>query len=319
MRSVFIIVIVAFCAVIAGSALIPAHGQVQPVQQVQQSDETLSVDVDLVNVVFTVLDRRGRFITDLRQEQFTVSEDNKPQVISNFSRETGLPLTVALLVDTSGSIRDKLRFEQEAAIEFFHSTLRRGTDKALVITFDSGVDLLQDYTDDSEVLATAVKKMRAGGGTALYDAMFLAATQKLAGQNGRRVLILISDGDDNSSRVSLTETLEAAQRNDVSIYTISTNGTTGSRSREQDRGDKVLKRFSDETGGRMFTPFKLQELTEDFLNIGDELRAQYTLAYRPSNARRDGTFRRIRIQASDKRYDVRARQGYYAPRPSRGK
>jgi VWFA-related protein len=217
-------------------------------------------------------------------------------------------------VDTSGSIRDKLRFEQEAAIEFFYTTLRRGKDRGLVITFDSGVDLLQDYTDDPEVLANAVRRMRAGGGTALYDALYLAATEKLAGQSGRRVIILISDGDDNSSRISMTETLETAQRNDVAIYTISTNGTTGSRSREQERGDRVLKRFSDETGGRMFSPFKLQELTEDFLNIGEELRAQYTLAYRPTNAERDGTFRRIRINVADRRYQVRARQGYYAPR-----
>jgi VWFA-related protein len=282
--------------------------------QTQRVNQTLSVDVDLVNVVFSVFDRKGKFVTDLRQEQFTVFEDNKLQTITNFSRETDLPLTVALLVDTSGSIRDKLRFEQEAAIEFFYSTLRRGTDKGLIITFDSGPDLLQDYTDDPEVLAKAVRSMRAGGGTALYDALYVAAAQKLAGQNGRRVIILISDGDDNSSRISMTETLEAAQRNDVAMYTISTNGTAGSRSREQERGDRTLKRFSDETGGRMFTPFKLQELTEDFLNIGDELRAQYTLAYRPTNAQRDGSFRRIRIEVSDKRYQVRARQGYYSPR-----
>jgi Ca-activated chloride channel family protein len=127
-------------------------------------------------------------------------------------------------------------------------------------------------------------------------------------------MIVISDGDDNSSRVSMTETLELAQRNDVAIYTISTNGTTGSRSREQQQGDRVLKKFADENGGRMFSPFRLEELTQDFLNIGDELRAQYTLAYRPTNVQRDGTFRRIRIKVSDKRYQVRARQGYYAPR-----
>jgi Ca-activated chloride channel family protein len=303
-------VVIAFCMI----AVAFAQDAVKPPSDTQKADSTISVDVDLVNVVFTVFDRRGRLITDLKREQFTVVEDNRQQEITNFSRETDLPLTVALLVDTSGSIRDKLRFEQEAAIEFFYTTLRRGKDRGLVITFDSGVDLLQDYTDDPEVLANAVRRMRAGGGTALYDALYLAATEKLAGQSGRRVIILISDGDDNSSRISMTETLEAAQRNDVAIYTISTNGTTGSRSREQERGDRVLKRFSDETGGRMFSPFKLQELTQDFLNIGEELRAQYTLAYRPTNAERDGTFRRIRIDVADKRYRVGARQGYYAPR-----
>jgi VWFA-related protein len=303
--------VIALCVVSAGA---PLQDVGKSGTHAQQAEQTISVDVDLVNVVFTVFDRRGKLITDLKQEQFRVFEDNKPQTITNFSRETGLPLTVALLVDTSGSIRDKLRFEQEAAIEFFYSSLRRGTDRGLVVTFDSGVDLLQDYTDDPEILANAVRRMRAGGGTALYDAMYLAATQKLARQNGRRVMILISDGDDNSSRVSLTETLEASQRNDVVLYTVSTNGTTGSRSREQERGDKTLKRFADETGGRMFSPFKLQELAADFQNIGDELRAQYTLAYRPSNGIKDGTFRRIRIDVTDKRYQVRARQGYYAPR-----
>jgi VWFA-related protein len=284
----------------------------------QQANPTISVDVDLVNVVFTAADRRGKFITDLRQNQFTVFEDNKQQTITNFSQETGLPLTVALLVDTSGSVRDKLRFEQEAATEFFYTTLRRGTDRGLVISFDSGVELLQDYSDDPEVLAKAVRSIRAGGGTSLYDALFWAVTQKLAGQSGRRVIILIGDGDDNSSRVSMTETLEVAQRNDVSIYSISTNSTQGSRSREQERGDRVLRRFAEETGGRLFTPFRLQELTGDFLNIGEELRSQYTLAYRPTNFQRDGSFRRIRVEVSDRRYQVRARQGYYAPRREGG-
>jgi Ca-activated chloride channel homolog len=303
-------IVTAFCMIVTAFA----QTAVGPAQGTQQPDQTLSVDVDLVNVVFTVFDRRGRLITNLERRQLTVLEDNRRQEITNFSRETDLPLTVALLVDTSGSIRDKLRFEQEAAIEFFYTTLRRGKDRGVVITFDSGVDLLQDYTDDPEVLANAVRRMRAGGGTALYDALYLAATQKLAGQAGRRVIILISDGDDNSSRTSMTETLEAAQRNDVAIYSISTNRTTGFRASEQERGDRVLKRFSDETGGRMFSPARIQELTQDFLNIGDELRAQYALAYRPTNSQRDGTFRRVRIDVSDRRYQVRARQGYYAPR-----
>lgn len=303
----FISLIAAFCIVL------PAPAQ-NIVDSAKGGQQTLSVDVDIVNVVFTVLDRKGRFITGLKQDEFRVFEDNGPQTISNFSRETGLPLTVALLIDTSGSIRDRLRFEQKAAIEFFYSSLRPGSDKGLIITFDSAVDLIQDYTDNPEVLAKAVKQMRAGGGTALYDAMYLAATHKTAGQAGRRVMIVITDGDDNSSRVSMTETLEMAQRNDMAIYTISTNGTAGSRSREQEQGDRVLKKFAEETGGRMFSPFRLEELTQDFLSIGEELRAQYTLAYRPTSLQRDGTFRRIRIEISEKGYQVRARQGYYAPR-----
>src|SRR6266704_5578222 len=198
---------------LAGSATAqrPQQQQTQPGQPSPPGDQTISVNVDLVNILYTVADKRGKFVTNLKKEDFRVFEDEKPKAVTNFRSETDLPLTIALLVDTSGSIRDKLRFEQEAAIEFFYSTLRRGKDKALVISFDSGVDLLQDYTDDPEMLSDAVRKIRAGGGTSLYDAVYLAVTEKLAGQTGsRRVLILISDGDDNSSRLSLTETLEAA-------------------------------------------------------------------------------------------------------------
>src|SRR5881296_2654879 len=223
-------------------------------------DQTISVNVDLVNILFTVADRKGKFVTNLRKDDFRVFEDEKQQAVTNFSSETDLPLTIALLVDTSGSIRDKLRFEQEAAIEFFYSTLRRGKDKALVISFDSGVDLLQDYTDDPEVLSDAVRKIRAGGGTSLYDAIYLGVNEKLTNQPGRRVLILISDGDDNSSRTSLTETLEVAQKNFVTIYGISTNSAAYFGSKEQDRGDKTLKKFSEETGGKPFFPFKVQDL-----------------------------------------------------------
>src|SRR2546426_8691200 len=139
-------------------------------------DQTISVNVDLVNILFTVADKKGKFVTNLRKDDFRVFEDEKAQSITNFSSETDLPLTIALLVDTSGSIRDKLKFEQEAAIEFFYSTLQRGKDKAVVVSFDSAVELNQDYTDDPEKLADAVRKIRAGGGTSLYDAIYLAVT-----------------------------------------------------------------------------------------------------------------------------------------------
>jgi len=301
---------------LAGSATAqrPQQQQTQPGQPSPPGDQTISVNVDLVNILYTVADKRGKFVTNLKKEDFRVFEDEKPQAVTNFSSETDLPLTIALLVDTSGSIRDKLRFEQEAAIEFFYSTLRRGKDKALVISFDSGVDLLQDYTDDPEMLSDAVRKIRAGGGTSLYDAVYLAASEKLAGQKGRKVLILISDGDDNSSRLSLTETLEASQKNEVTIYGISTNSAAYFGSKEQDRGDKTLKRFSEETGGKPFFPFKVQDLAVSFQDIGEELRSQYTIAYRPSNNKADGTFRKIRIDVADKRYKARSRNGYYAPR-----
>jgi len=291
----------------------PAPSQTtRPVANPQQ--DTLSVNVNLVDLLYTVADKKGKFITNLEKKDFKVYEDDKTQVITNFTAETDLPLTIALLVDTSGSIRDKLRFEQEAAIEFFYSTLHRGKDKGMVISFDSGVDLLQDFTDNPETLADAVRKIRAGGGTSLYDAIYLAVNEKLANQPGRLVIILISDGDDNSSRISLTETLELAQRRNVAIYSISTNSAAYFGSKDQDRGDKTLKRFSEETGGRPFFPEKIQDLAISFQEIGEELRSQYRLAYIPSNNRADGTFRKIRIDVANKNYKVKARTGYYAPR-----
>jgi VWFA-related protein len=277
-------------------------------------DRSITVNVDLVDLLVSVADRKGKFITSLKKDDFKIFEDEKIQSITNFSSETDLPLTIALLVDTSGSIRDKLRFEQEAAIEFFYSTLRRGKDKALVISFDSGVDLLQDFTDDPEKLSDAVRKIRAGGGTSLYDAIYLAVNEKLANQSGRRVLILISDGDDNSSRTSMTETLEVAQKNFVTVFGISTNSAAYFGSKEQDRGDKTLKRFSEETGGKPFFPFKVQDLAISFQDISEELRSQYRIAYRSSNARADGTFRKIRVDIADKRFKAKTRNGYYAPR-----
>ena len=283
-------------------------------QSPEQRDQTITIDVDLVDVHFTVSDKRGKLFTGLKTEDFRVYEDGRPQPITNFSAETDLPLTIGLLVDTSGSIRDKLRFEQEAAIEFFYSTIRRRKDQGMLIAFDSGVDLLQDFTDNPETLAEAVRKIRAGGGTSLYDAISLAVTEKVAGQPGRKVLIVISDGDDNASRVSLTETMEVAQKNNVSIYAISTNATANFGTREQQRGDKTLKTFADETGGRAFFPFKLEDLAVSFADISEELRSQYTLAYNPTNTARDGTYREIRVEALNRDFKVQARKGYYSPR-----
>ena len=283
-------------------------------QPADVQDPTIVVDVDLVNVFFTVTDRRGRLLTGLTRDEFRVYEDNEIQTISSFDSETNLPLTIALLIDTSGSIRDKLRFEQEAAIEFFYSTIERRRDKGMLVAFDSGVDLIQDFTDNPETLAEGVRKIRAGGGTSLYDAIYLSINEKIVNEpEGRRVLIVISDGDDNASRVSLTETLEIAQKNNVSIYAISTNSTADFRSREQQRGDRTLQSFADETGGRAFFPFELQELAVNFQDISEELRSQYTLGYVPTNLARDGTYREIEVRALDDDNKVKARKGYYAP------
>jgi VWFA-related protein len=311
MKRTLLALIIMSTATLAATALARQNSPVQ-----KQDEETLSVDVELVNVLFTVADKKGKFTRDLKKESFKVYEDGKPQQITNFSADSNLPLTIALLIDTSGSVRDRLHFEQQAAIEFFSSTLIRGKDRALVISFDSGVELIQDYTDDSNTLSKSIRTMRAGGGTSLYDAIYLAASKKLAGQAGRRIIVIISDGDDNSSRVPINEALETIQRNDVVIYTISTNSVElgGEASKA---GEKVLKRFAEETGGRMFSPVKVEDLNTSFHNISEELRLQYTLAYRSTNPLRDGAFRRIRIEPLDKRYVVRSRNGYYAPRTLR--
>ena len=185
----------------------------------------------------------------------------------------------------------------------------------MVISFDSLPELLQDFTDDPEVLADAVRKIRAGGGTSLYDAIYVAISEKLSkeSEQRRKVLIVISDGDDNSSRLSMTETVDLAQRNNVTIYCISTNASSNAASKEAERGDKTLKKFSDETGGKTFFPLRLTDLASSFTDIGEELRSQYTIGYQSPRID-DGTFRRIRIDVLNKNYKTRHRTGYYAPK-----
>jgi VWFA-related protein len=295
------------------SAAILFCGALSTTSWAQKDQQTLSINVDLVNVLFTAADKNGRFITNLMKDDFAVLEDGKPQTITNFSNETNLPLSIALVFDTSASIQARLKFEQDAASEFFYTTLRRGTDKALVVMFDRSVALMQDYTDNPELLTRAVGAARAGGGTAMFDAVYLAMTKKLADQRGRHVAVIISDGDDNSSDKTMDEVIELAQKTDTVIYAVSTNSPELFGS-ENDRGNKYLKRLSDETGGRLFTPTKIDDLTKSFIEISKELRSQYTLGYRSTNTKRDGTYRKIRITAANKQLKVRARDGYFALR-----
>ena len=273
--------------------------------------ENLVVHVDLVNVLFTVTDRKGKLVTDLEKQNLKISEDNRPQAITNFTRETDLPLTIAILIDTSTSIRDRFKFEQQAAIDFLYRTLRPKKDKALLITFDSAIELVQDYTDNAEFLAKAIRQVRPGGGTKMFDGIYLACQEKLKAEAGRKVMILISDGDDNLSLGTLTGTLEMAQKSDVSIYTISTN-SSGFFGITAPKADKVLKRLAEDTGGRAFFPFKAEDLSESFQDISAELRSQYSVAYRSSNPARDGSFRSVKIETDRKNLRVKARKGYYA-------
>ncbi|MGA2021197.1 MAG: VWA domain-containing protein [Candidatus Sulfotelmatobacter sp.] len=274
----------------------------------------IRVGTNEVNVVFTVTDKHGKRVTDLKQADFHFVDDNRPVAdIRSFHAETNLPLQVGLLIDASASVRDRFKFEQESAIEFLNQTVRKHYDEAFVVGFDVTPEVTQDFTDDTEKLAHGVRELRPGGGTAMYDALYYACRDKLLKQPQkgpvRRAIILLSDGEDNQSHVTREEAIEMAQRADAIIYTISTNvsGTKGA-------GDKVLERMADATGGRAFFPFQIRDVTNAFAEIQDELRSQYDVSYKPADFKSDGHFRTIEIVANDrKNFRVRARRGYYAP------
>jgi VWFA-related protein len=270
--------------------------------------------VNEVNLVFTVTDRHGHFIKDLKRDDIKVLDDSKPAAISSFSSQTDLPLRVGLLIDASSSIRDRFHFEQEAAIEFLNQIVRPVSDQAFVLGFDSVSEITQDFTDDAASLAHGIRMLRPGGGTALYDAIYEASKNKLATAQAkvptRRAIILLSDGEDNQSRVTREQALEMAQRAEVIIYAISTN-ISGIKT----RGDKVLERFAEATGGRVFFPTRLEEVAQAFSQIQDELRSQYALAYKPLEFVADGRFHTIAIESSRKGLRIRSRRGYYAPKP----
>ncbi len=277
---------------------------------------TIIKTVNEVNVVFTVTDKHGHYVRDLKKEDFKVLDDSRPVAqISSFHTESDLPLQVGLLVDASNSVRDRFKFEQESAIEFLNQTIRPKYDKAFVVGFDVTPEVTQDFTDNTEDLSHGVRMLRPGGGTAMYDALYFACRDKLlkSSQGGpvRKAIILLSDGDDNQSHVTREEAIEMAERSEVIVYTISTNvtGTT-------QRGDKVLVRIADATGGRAFFPFQVTDVANAFAQIQDELRSQYALAYKPNNFQADGRFHTIEISALDpkKNLKVRSRHGYYAPK-----
>jgi VWFA-related protein len=274
--------------------------------------QSITVNVDLVNVYFTVCNKQGRLIPNLARERFTVYEDDNPQVITHFSRETEGPMTIGLLIDTSGSVRYKLDFEQDAAMEFLNSTLRPELDQATVVTFDSTVDVRQDLTDDVPLLANAVRRTRSGGGTRLYDALYFLVTGKITGRDGKRAIVVLTDGDDNSSRRSAAEVVEAAQRNNVAIYAINVN-SVGLQLFPESPNDGTLERVAAESGGKAFFPTSSKAVASYFQTIRKELRTQYTIAYHSTNSQKDGTYRKIRIAVNDPHYSVQSRAGYYAP------
>jgi Ca-activated chloride channel family protein len=231
----------------------------------------------------------------------------------NFRRETDLPIELGLLVDTSGSVRGRFDFEQEAAVSFLQRTLRPNFDRAFVMGFSSHSQLTQDFTDNVKLLETGVRSLRDGGGTALYDAVYRACRDKLIKDKSdhpvRRAIVVVSDGEDNQSEYSRAQAIEMAQRAEVIIYAISTDDSGLIL-----RGDKALQQLADATGGRAFFPYKMKDIKNSFAAIEDELRSQYVVSYRPADFDADGRYRSIEISALKKDLQVRARRGYYAPR-----
>ena len=317
----------------------PASPPPPPPSPDQNSREGAIIrNVNLVDVLFSVVTKREKLVTDLNKEDFKVLDDNVQQEIISFSQPTDLPLRIGMVLDTSNSIRDRLKFEQDAAIDFLFNALRRGRDQAFLMTFDDGPQIIKEFTGDGGDLRDTILKQRAGGGTALYDAVYAASEELLnksplpAGPNPdvRRVLVIISDGDDNSSSRSRGEAVEMAQRAGVIIYAISTSTEWVSQDQEKDpakrinrkfekgEGDHVLEQLAQETGGRAFFPYWIDDLGQSFLDIGDELRHQYALAYSPAGRIPDGKYHTIRIQVDRKDLIMRARKGYYSvPMPSK--
>jgi VWFA-related protein len=275
----------------------------------QEPQTTIRTEVSLVNLIFSAVDNKNRFVPELKADDFMVFEDHQPQKIeyfSDLSKEKSVPLTIALLIDTSGSVKDKLAYEKITAEEFFRKILRKGRDLALIIQFDSEVNLVHDFTDDVGRLIGALDSLEAGNSTALYDAIYLAVEEKLGPETGRKVIVVITDGEDTSSKVRKEAATEAAQKKDVIIYGIGVRGDFGANF-------GVLKKFAEETGGSFFSPkAKLEEMRAAFRAINDELQGQYSLAYISTNKRRDGSFRTVELKSKLSGIRVRTRKGYYA-------
>jgi VWFA-related protein len=296
----------------------PTYSASNATSATDDSDEpqgliTLHARVNEVNVLFIATDKHGKFVRDLGQNDFSILDDHKPpQAILNFRRETDLPLHLGLLIDVSGSVGSRFDFEQTAATSFLQHALRAGFDKAFVLGFNSHSQLAQDFTDNVSLLSTGIHRLHDGGGTALYDAVYRACKEKLLKDKSdhplRKAIIIVSDGEDNQSEVSKAQAIEMAQRAEVIIYAISTDDSGLVM-----RGDKVLEQLSDATGGRVFFPFKMKDITRSFAAIEDELRSQYVVSYKPADFDSDGRFRSIQISSLKKDLQVRARRGYFAP------
>ena len=300
----------------------------------QDQMPTIKVDVDVVNILASVRDKRGALIPTLQKEDFTILEDGKAQPIKYFTKETDLPLTIGLLVDVSGSQRNLIDIERSAASQFFREVLRK-KDLAFLISFGEENELLQDYTGSARLLTEGLGQLQVssgvsgvhpgpvptmGGprGTVLYDAIYLAASEKLKGEVGRKVIVVITDGVDQGSRMSRNQAIEAAQKSDAVIYSIdysdpSAYGMFGGFG--GGGGEAELRKMSDETGGRVYKVDRKHTLDSVFKELQDEMRSQYSIAYTPTNELKDGGYRHLEVRLANKDLKAQARKGYYAIKP----
>ena len=281
-----------------------------------QEENRFRIAVDAVNILVTVLDQDGRFVTNLQREDFIVYEDGKVQEIEQFSQETDQPLRVGLLIDTSASVKMRLDFEKTAAINFMRSVMRY-RDEAMLVEFDKGVTMLHDFTSRPTEIVREIEELRAGGGTALLDAIYQVSQEKMAEKRLRQTIVVLSDGDDLHSSRSLEEAVNMAQLAETSVYAIGTNkmGATTSKN-----GIKILNRLTEETGGRAFFPVSDLEMEDAFDKIEKELRSQYSITYTPRNKTRDGKFRELEVRVAKGRnrpqnLTIRHKKGYYAAQP----
>jgi len=293
-------------------------GQAQPAAGQAQSDETptiLHLGVNEVNLIFTVSDKHGHYIPNLQQSDFALLDNQRaPEKVNSFHKQINLPMRVGIVIDASTSIRSRFQFEQQSATEFLLNILKARSDRAFIMGFDVTPTVTQDWSNNIDALQTGIDRLRPGGGTALFDAVYTACRDKLLdvsrGQEPvRKAMVLISDGDDNQSRVHPDEAIKECQRAETIIYAISTNWTPS-----RGKGDAVLTRMAEETGGTAFFPPSVEEMSTSFKNIEEELRSQYALTYTPADFKYDGSFRSIYLFSNDRRYQVRAKKGYFAPR-----
>jgi VWFA-related protein len=300
--------------------------------QDQEPLETLKVDVNVVNVFFNAKDKKGLLLPNLKKEDFQLFEDGKPQTLKYFSAETNQPLTLGMLIDTSGSQRRVLPMEQEVGAQFLNQVLKQ-KDLSFLISFDVNVELLQDYTNDGKDLRAGLRRTRinsgVGGGapgmgggpvptaqprgTLLYDAVYLAAYDKLSKEVGRKAMIILTDGEDQGSQETLKNAMEAAHKADAMVYVLLIADRDFYQGYGGYSGAGDMKKLAEETGGRMIDVGNNEKkLREAFDQIANELRSQYYIGYTPKDSKRDGTFRKIEIKPTNKDIKIQATKGYYA-------